>query len=251
MWPIKINGQLLDRLIGERFPGGLGEFQAAWPADGGPNRTTIYRWRKGGLPKSRDDFLTLAGVLDVDPFCLLTNGDNTLPYLIDRITATREERTAVDHPALRFIEQFMGRKKFWPPQNLLERFYEDFEWHIGQFEHSAQAHRNYYETLELSGDSGLATSHPQTFHFAFRHPTLFGERWLQYGYVVREGIGVRLVHINGYSETSVATQQIDPTYVETFFGEGPAIFRVASIHHFSLRLLGANDNLGGSVRFPG
>ena len=251
MYPVMINGDLLDQLISQRFPRGVSELQSVWDDQGGPDRTTLYRWRKkGGLPKSSEDYLRLCGLLNVDPFSLLATSENEFHRVVDRLTEAHQDNSATFHPALKFIEEFMGRKRVWPPTDLLESFYTNFVWFTEEFEYTAGDRRFYYQCLELSGDTRLPDMHPQVFHFAFRHPSLFGKRWLQYGYLVRTGLGVQLIHINGHSEKYEVRQGSDPTFVETFFGDGPAIFRIASIHPFSLRLSGEQKAPGNRVRFP-
>lgn len=74
---------------------------------------------------------------------------------------------------------------------------------------------------------------PQAFHFAFRQPGWFADRWLDYGFVVRTGREVRLLHINGKSESYKTRSLEEPTYVETFFGPSTVEFCIASLHPFT------------------
>jgi hypothetical protein len=43
----------------------------------------------------------------------------------------------------------------------------------------------------------------------------------------------------------------DPIPVETWFGPGPALFRVASLHPFSHELTIREDDASKALRFPG
>lgn len=250
MWPVRMNGELLDALIKERFTQGTREFQSVWDANGGLDRSTIHRWRKGGLPKSSNAYLHLCGLLDIDPFALLSANRDDVANAVEDLLASYEDSGRGTHPALAFARHFFGRKRVWPPKRPLNEHYGKLQWCVAEFVHNPSECCAYYKLLCLVGDSGISHIRPQVFHFAYRHPILFGKRWLQYGFVIRIGKQARLVHINGHTESYLASTLQDPTFVETYFGEGPAVFRIASIHPFEL--IEPEDDSGvPRLRFPG
>jgi len=244
---IRINGPLLKALIQNRFRGGVSELMSMWDPNGGPHRSTVHRWTRGSFPQSREDMLRLCALLDVDPFYLV------LPEREDALDAANHLAYAFqnDHwkPALAFIKDFMGRRSEWPPKRIATNYFRR-SWVTRELVHDPSVRSNYYATIEISSGQQGDRSWPQTFHFAYRHPTLFGKRWLHFGLVVRHGLAVRLMHINGYTHSSESENLTDATLVETFYGQGNAIFRVASLHPFSLRVIGHENSTRATVRFP-
>ncbi len=246
MSPIRINGELLKALIQRQFRGGVNELLSIWDTQGGVHRSTVHRWAKGSLPQSREDMLRLCGILDVDPFCLV------LPACGDAMGAVNQLIYAFqnDHwrPALSFIKDFMGRRPEWPPKYVAAEYFGR-QWYTKDFEHDSSVMKNFYSPIVIFGELQKDLMRPQTFHFAYRHENLFGRRWLHYGFVVRSGLAVRLLHINGHTDEYITRNHREPTRVETFFGQENAIFRIASLHPFSLNIGPERDNVDSAVRF--
>lgn len=245
----RLNGDLLNQLIYEVFPKGIGDLQSRWDADEGPDRSTLYRWRKGSLPNSSSNYLRLCGLLNVDPFLLLDVERDKLSILLDRLTEASLLESRWPYPALRFAVKFFGRRRRWPPVDMLLPFYTKLAWHLKEFTHAGAREGVRYQGIDLSGTDN-STNARQVFHFAFRHPSLFGRRWLQYGIVRRIGQTVELIHINGYNAKTVLSNEKEPSRVETYFGHGPADFRIASLHSFNHRLVEAEPSDCGRLRFP-
>ena len=245
---------LLRWLIAKRIPGGISELQDRWMQSPGqvdspdaavPHRSTIHRWSTGQVPRTATDLLQLCSVLDIDPLCLLT-----LPQT-DPDLAVEKLMSAYVHgrwqpPALEFLTEFLGRRAVWPPQALSRRFFGR-DWFTAELEHDTSKAANFYATFRISA----VGEGPFVYHFAFRHSHLFARRWLQFGFVVRQGENVNLRHINGHVDTNKVPKSDSPTLVQTWFGPGPACFRVACLHPFSLNLDPPGTAEEPAVRFPG
>jgi len=90
---------------------------------------------------------------------------------------------------------------------------------------------------------------PQVWHFAFKSPLGIFREWRPYGFVEVFEDQISLFHFNGHMQ--VVPRPRDGRFiVETYFGEGSADFRVASLHPFTLEQLEAPDPRLAVVRFP-
>lgn len=214
-----------------------------------PHRSTMHRWSTGQVPRTASDLLRLCGVLDIDPLCLLT-----LPQA-DPDLAIEKLMSAYVHgrwqpPALEFLTEFLGRRAVWPPQALARRFFGR-DWYTAELEHDALRAANFYATFRILAAGEGAGEGPFVYHIAFRHSHLFARRWLQYGFVVRHGVNVRLRHINGHVDTCEVPSIGSPTLVQTWFGPGSVCFKLASLHPFALDLAPSGTLVERAVRFPG
>ena len=257
MAKLRLDGQLLHALLATRLPGGVAELQARWylPDRSGivskdpPHRATFHRWTQGQVPRTADDLLRLSSILDVDPMCLLKLPERNPEATMERLASTYMHGRW-EPPALEFLQEFMGRRAAWPPPNLA-RDYFGRAWHKQEITHDAMDRTNYYATLRIAALDRTRSGGPFVYHVAFRHPSLFGRRWLQYGLVLRHSTRVSLRHINGHSDSCDAHDARAPTLVETWFGPGPAIFCVASLHPFTMDLIETEPEGEPVVRFPG
>jgi hypothetical protein len=248
-----LEGELLKELV--KGQGGVGAFLDHWnsvvpDADDHPNDSTLYRWISGKiLPKNSNAFLRLAGLLDVDPFGLITvPAGDVLAAAEDVLRIVQNSGAA---PAwLQFVHAFFGRQKSWPPEELSKAYYGR-PWFCQTFNHDPAVRSNYYATILLGGLLKPPNRRPQILHFAFKHPSLFHARWLEYGLVRVHGTSVALHHINGYMDQLERTVLELPVRVETWFGPGPALFRIASLHPFDLDMADEDLPTAGALRFPG
>lgn len=257
MATLSLDGQLLHTLMVSRLPGGVPELQARWSMrdrpgierKDPPHRATLHRWTRGQVPRTADDLLRICGVLDIDPMCLLKLPERNPEATMERLTSTYMHGRW-EPPALEFLQEFMGRRAAWPPPHIARNYFGR-EWHKCEITHDAVDRRNFYATLRVAAIERAHSAGPFVYHFAFRHPSLFGRRWLQYGLVLRHGNRVSLRHINGYIDNCDIYDACAPTLVETWFGPGPAIFCIASLHPFTLELGGSERVAQPVVRFPG
>jgi len=250
---VGLNGELLGQLIKTR--GGVSAFLGQWNSvsskpDDHPDNSTLYRWIKGErLPKNADVFLRLAGLLDVDPFALIAVPTGDILAAADEVLRIVQNSFAPP-PWLQFVHGFFGRQISWPPEDLASVYFGR-PWLVEEFNHDATIRTNYYATVLIRQALKLPEGRPHIFHFAYRHPSLFHARWLQYGLVRVHGTSVVLHHINGYIDQLHMSDPDQPIRVETWFGPGPALFRIASLHPFSHSLADARVGTGKALRFPG
>lgn len=254
---VGLNGDLVTELM-DRY-GGVTAFQRTWEdtfgMEGTPDRQTFYNWRRGQLPSSSIRLIRLAHLLDVDPLCLLAPLEGTATEVIGDIFHSYQLDLAKES-GLQFLSSFFGWKAVWPPKEIQihsrnrpsQR--EGFTWHTEEFVHDPTIKAGYYPTIVLTSDVTVITARPQTFHFAYSGKGALRSRWLQYGFVVRHRGDVALMHIHGHIDGCATSSEEAPTLVETWFGPGPAIFRVASRHPFSLAVRDAGSD-ESRVRFPG
>ena len=246
---VKLDGVLLKALVATRYHDGVTGLLRDWVAlDRPPDRATVYRWLDGGFPRGQAHYLQLCKLLDVDPFCLLQPGRDDPIGTANRLIYAFQNDHWKPRAAITFIKSFMGRQPAWPPADIAQTHFCR-PWHTVDFEH--KGNKSEYAVIRLESPRQTQAARPQVFHFAFRHHSYFGGRWLQYGLVIRGDADVRLVHINGHIQRYAVHEPVEPTHVETYFGDGPAIFRVASLHSFTLDVAGAGSaEAGRCVRFP-
>jgi transcriptional regulator with XRE-family HTH domain len=249
---VKLNVALLRNLLDEY--GGVSGILDAWTAtssdpDDTIDKATVHRWLTGQMPKSQERLMRLAAALDVDPLALLTITGEDIDTAVDSLLDIVQNNSSKPAP-LQLLRGFLGRLKSWPPDELVLPYFKK-PWFIREFTHDPHIDANFYQLMEISSlEPKAPTCRPQVFHFAFQNPGGFAARWLEYGMVVRGGRQADLWHINGYRQSTIYTDRVTPTHVETWCGPGPAIFRVASLHAFELTTA-ANPPGEGVLRFPG
>ena len=252
-----LDGHLLHALIEDRMPEGNSSLDERWPAYdrpgerrcNPPDRSTLYRWIGGSMPRTSDQLLRLCGILDVDPMCLLKLPDGDPDAALDSL-ATSYLHGQWKPPAIKFLNEFLGRRAQWPPPDLAQRYFGR-KWCHREFAHEATARTNCYATISIAATQRMPGDGPFVYHVAFRHPALFVKRWLQYGVVLRHGNRVSLRHINGHTDMCDVEDVRSPLRIETWFGPNPAVFRVASLHPFQLEVEESPDEKVPVVRFVG
>lgn len=257
MVAITLDKSLLTKLIADHV-GGVSNLLDRWyehavaaghpdPEDAVPDRSTIYRWRDGQLPRSSDDLLILCGLLDVDPLAVLA-----LPK--------GRERAALQalyfgfwvgqwkQPGLSFLRQFFGHHLIWPPPTIGDHSFHR-PWQTAEFSHTPTERSNVYALLEVSGEVHVYADRPQVFHFAYQQPSHFGQRWIQYGFVVRHRSSIRLLNITSDIQTYDADDIGAPSHVETWFGPMATNFRVASLHELKVHIAAFDAKTPSKVTF--
>ena len=232
--------ELRQDLIISRLRGSgrsIAAIAASWPNEAAPHRSTLLRWLKSPvLPRSARQLLGLAGALDLDPFALWAFAPDTFDILCARvIRASRSRRWAMLHPALSFLADFIGPVDTWPHPEIAEEYYHR-SWCTADFEHTAGRQRNFYAALAIRPPPKNQFADPQVWHFAWRDAAVRGAAWRPYGFVEVLGSVVRLFNFSGLVDIVERPREAGPLFVETWFGEGAAKFRVASLHKFTLRV---------------
>ena len=165
---LDLRRELIARKVAEAFGGSVAALAASWPVDPVPHRSTVLRWLTAGtFPKSARQFLALAGAIDVDPFSLWTFRISAFDVLCARIIGVaRQRRWSRLHPALSFLDRFIGPTAQWPPVEIAEDYFGR-PWCIAEFEHPAHTERNYYRPILIESPRTHDFSDPQVWHFAY------------------------------------------------------------------------------------
>lgn len=196
------------------------------------DRGTVYRWLNQGLPSQADDVFGFAAVLDVDPVALL-NVDQR--YVHEQFG--RERRWfRLNRPRATYLTPLWpiyAADEGWPNQPLAEAFYGR-RWHVADFAHDPAIAANVYAAIILQDriDHGLAF--PKTYHIAYRRFGVSDRMWRPFGTVV--GFESEMMLLSEGGSYQSIERESPETVVETYFGPGPAEFRIVSLHEFQLTL---------------
>jgi hypothetical protein len=244
---------MIREKVAERFGGSLARLAESL----GKNRSTIWRWLTADegvqFPKDPATFLSLAAALDVDPVMLLDWRPESFPWLCERISRTLRRRDWNEFlPSLGFLDEFLWPVDLWPPAEIAARF--DRRWWLSNLWHNPQERRNYYALLLITPGTDRirkpGRADPQVWHFGLRDAGAMLEgRMRPYGFITLQGRRLDLYHFNGISQ-SVELDEVPESFaVETWFGQGTSVHRVASLHSFDLRLVPSLDPKVPVVRF--
>ncbi len=257
MTTFSLDSSLLESLVKSRFQGDVAQILDAWAQCASglpkaeaivPDRSTIYRWIDGGVPRTADRLLRFCGILNVDPFAVMQFPEG---YASSAAQILTSHITGVWRPAaMHFLTEFVGHKTIWPPTAIARQYYQR-DWRCLDFIHSGEGRVNFFGAFLITPQSSVDPEMPQVFHFGFRQPNLFAERWLEYGYVQCRHTQVRLMHMNGDAQVYERSSLDEPIHVETHFGSRPVEFRVASLHGFETELDETPQETDQRVRFEG
>lgn len=236
--PVPIQADLLKSLIEARY-GSVDDFAVAWEErvkdkrqcrGQARDRNTIYRWLKAGIPSRVNDLYGICGALDIDPVSLLPLSKD----FIDRQFAKERLRIQIN-PSRRTdlapYDAIFLPGVHWPSNEVSNCFYGR-SWNVDVREHDPDLVSGVYAAFNLRVDPEQGP--PLVFHFAWRRTNARDQMWRPYGSVVRHSDRILLVSESGDFQMVAVEAAADPTTVETFFGAGPAMFKIASLHDFSL-----------------
>ena len=239
---LRLSTELLRSAIADSYSGVESRLADAV----GVNRSTLNRWLNGALPKTSELTLRLAQALDVDPFALWDLAPDTYPRLCQSLAhALIWRRGSHPHPALTSLKDMIMPAERWPPSSVV-KVGARRSWAHRDFLHD-RTQRNTYAAVHLSPRA--RRSRPLVWHFAYRDTGgLPSPIWHPYGFVKMANTSAWLFTFNGLTgETSGVG---DALRVDTWFGEGAAEFRVASLHEFTLEVsVPAVDVTGPRLRF--
>lgn len=211
------------------------------------DRTTLWRWLKGGkLPERPDQLLELAVALKLDVFALFDLEPATFPTLCWRIAAiVRTGGWAKFLPSLSCIESLVVPAITWPPTELAQRYGQ--RWHTASFTHHPEKDCNYYASLRIEPAETFSSG--QVWHFAYRDLNGLPRPWLPFGFVGLFANQVELYSFNGRCARAERRQDQASVVVETYFGSGAAEFCIASLHPFKVTVERTVPSLLPTVRF--
>jgi len=87
-------------------------------------------------------------------------------------------------------------------------------------------------------------------HFAFKAKNPAFDLWTPYGFIEWREDSLALFHYRGHNTMVNVPHRSEAFVAETWFGEGPAEFRVASLHDSELSLDRNAHSPLPCVRFP-
>jgi len=209
--------------IATDFGGSVAAVARRWPTGEAPHRSTLIRWLRGALPGSEERLLALAGALNIDPLALIRLESAKLPQLIEAIEGLVLRSDWERLEPFTFLRFLVLPTRDWPMPEIAARYFHR-SWTTLDFVHDARAERNYYATVLLK-----PTRSHQVWHFAWR-PLTRSAAWRPYGFVQRTGTAVTLCSFTSILDRNSCTDRVA---VETWFGEGAAAFRIASMHYFA------------------
>lgn len=253
---ISLNADLVRALIEQRF-GSIAGLAVEWEERvaastqrvGKPrDRASIYRWLKIGLPSHRDDVLGFAAALDVDPVALL-DIDATA---IERHFAKERwlfQLRSVHRSPLAPLWAIYAPGPAWPNEEIVRNYYGR-SWHTEGCVHDPQKIANVYAAVHLGAREVDTTLLPQAYHFAYRRSGARDGIWRPYGTVIVCRDTARLISESGDYQRITQDEEMNRVVVETYFGPGPAEFRIASLHDFAIRLE-VPSKQQGCLRFAG
>jgi hypothetical protein len=242
---------LLRDLMRDKLKGYAG-FSLTWPLPTrAPDRTTLWRWLNGRSQVPPALVLALAGAFELDPCALFEITPKAYAALCRALV--RNIGTNHAYPLtqdLQWLASFVVPSEHWPCNDISSQYFKR-SWTVQSFRHTAKNARNFFQKLLVAAPPRTC-GEPQVWHFAFRDQTPNSLLWIPYGFVERTAEKIALFHYHARGHSVNLRIPLDATtfVVETWFGPGPADFRVASLHEFKLALSDKADPTTPCVRFP-
>ena len=249
---IPLNATFVKSLVDARF-GSIDNLVVEWEervalgqqkAGGSRDRATIYRWLKRGIPSRQDELYGFCATLDVDPIAVLSLSKS----FIDRVFSRERlllQLNAIHRSQFAPLWLIYRPGPGWPNVEI-SRSYYNRPWNTAEFSHDAKAVTGVYATVRMTAPpEGLL---PQAYHFAYRRTNTRDGMWRPYGTVMRFAQKTVLISESGDYQEDKIRRPTRTTVANTYFGDGPAEFKLASLHPFDLDVDPFADG-DGIVRF--
>lgn len=238
---LKLDSQRITALCEDKV-GGISKLMGVWGERYSelPDRATFYSWiSKSSFSANLRTYLRLCACLDADPLTLISSemfdsaslGDAML-MLVMNFTPDRRARRDGTGRGIKVsdIMGLFGPLQEWPSASIITEAYGR-NWIRKFFKNDGQA-LSRYESIRLCATE---PNWPTMIHFAYRISS--SERWRMYGSVEIWRSHNRLIHLYG-TNSAVAAQEQGIAVVETRFGESTCEFCLASLHEFTVEMLG-------------
>jgi hypothetical protein len=200
----------------------------------GIDRTTLWRWLKSDkLPDRPEQLVALAIALDLDVCALFNVYPEMFLQLCNRVNSVIRDGGWTDFfPAAACVRQFFIPSSEWPPKSVAEWYHRP--WQTATYTHRPEGGSHYYVSFTITApDVGKPTA--QFWHIAFRSLRGMLTWWLPYGFICRFNDQVELYNYGmGHAEVAPRSGGGDRFVAQTWVGESPAEFCVASLHPFTL-----------------
>lgn len=251
--PISLRGDLVRRLMDQRFSS-IVDMVVTWEervtsgvqkTGRARDRATIYRWLDKGLPSNRGDIFGFAGLLDIDPIAMLEITDEGILRDFARERRLFQLGSGNRTPLSAFWPIYTPGPG-WPDAEIASSYFAR-PWFTREFAHDPFAIANVYAALRLTSRVTEAFA-PRTYHFAYRRTGARDGMWRPYGTVIGYENEINLLSESGDFQKVGDENSPSTVIAETYFGSGPAEFRIASLHDFDLEIAAPSDQ-DGAVRF--
>lgn len=251
---IPLRRELVRALIERRFSS-VGDLVVAWEervrsgaqkTGNARDRATIYRWLDKGLPSNRSDIFGFAAMLDVDPVALLDITEEYIKKSYGRERRLFQLGMANRSPLAAFWPIYIPGPS-WPNAEVSHPYYGR-DWCTADFAHDPATIANVYAAVRLRSTVADVPFVPCAYHFAYRRTGSPDGMWRPYGTVVGYEGEVCLLMENGTYQRQPDARSPSTVINETWFGPGPAEFRVASLHAFEIAVQVPSE-ARGVVRF--
>lgn len=218
------------------------------------DRGTIYRWLKIGLPNKRDEIFGFSAALGIDPLVILDIENPAFQKLL-KLEWVFFLSNMSSRGRMSAIWPLIRPSAHWPSLAISHDYYSR-AWTTVEFSHAAETLCNVYASirLHLPPDDDPKTSH-RIYYFAYRRKGARDGLWRPYGIVRKRGFETICMGHNGDvmelpdgRPKTVRTDENGSVGVETFFGPGPADFRIACIDPFTADLVVPSQG-GDCLRF--
>ena len=249
-----VNAPLIRALIAERFQS-VDELEVEWEErvrsgaqrlGRARDRSTVYRWIDRGLPAKRDDIFGFAAVLDIDPVALLDlEGEQVQPRFAEERRLFQLGLTHLS-PLSPFWSLYTPGAH-WPSPEVARNYFGR-AWCAQEFSHGPATIANVYAAVNLQSIVEPGSVAPRTYHFAYRRSGARDGMWRPYGTVIGYRQEVCLISESGDFQKRPDERSSGAVVAETYFGQGPADFRIASLHDFDCSVQ-APSSEPAAVRF--
>lgn len=239
---LPLRKDLVRALIAERFGSVdalVAEWEQRWQSGvlrvGKPReRPTVYRWLDKGLPSYKEDIFAFAGILDVDPISLM----NLDQGAIDRYFQSERPRVSLEtlsHRNLTAFWSLYAPGPAWPAAEIAQNYFGR-SWCTHEFQHDHSIATNAYVLVQIRSYLESETVAPRAYHFAYRRTGARDGMWRPYGTIIGYSDEACLVSESGDFQQLTTVRANHCLAIETYFGAGPAEFKVAALHDFDLSI---------------
>lgn len=222
-------------LITRRF-GSVAEFARAWAAADektAKDRTSIYRYLDKGISSATMAIYEMCGELDVDPVALLDLERGKMLSDFERLRLSFYYGGPAIKKLKPLVPMFMPGPE-WPSDEIPIKYYGR-PWCVSRFTHDAKGETGKYALVKINKSSEVEDYVPLAFHFAYRRLGATDRSWRPYGSLIHLAPTTTLISEAGDFQQAQESL-VGSVHAETHFGDGPAEFKLVSLHEFRVEI---------------